>query len=1064
MNLVKYALKYRNSFFVLMLSIMLIGGSVVVTMPKDIFPVVDIPVVTVIWTYSGLSAPEMEHMVTTFTEFALSNNVNGIKNIESQTEQGVAIEKVYFQPNVSVDLAISQTVAIMNAVRFLLPPGINPPIVVRYSASSVPVIQLALNSPTATEQELADYGQSQLRPSIAIIPGTSIPFPYGGRTRQLMVDIDQNALQAKGLTPNDVVAALTTENVTVPSGLAKMGDTQYVVRLNSVPDAIKTMNDLPIKVSNGAPILMRDVAYVRDGYAVQQNIVHTNGTRAALLTIFKNGEASTLSVVNNLKSLLPGLRAAAPKNIQITPLFDQSVFVSDAIADVFKEGVIAASLTGLMILLFLGSWRATLIVLVSIPLSILTSLIVLGALGETLNIMTLGGLALAVGVLVDDATVAIENTYRLLEEGYEFKQAVVEGTAGIAKPALISTLAICCAFISVVFLTDVAKYLLVPQALAVISAMLASYMISRTIVPILIDIFVKKEHMNKNSTLVRSRTILTRIQPLFELYFARFHRAYSELLPHVMERPAKMLAALGTVIAVSTGLFFFLGVDYFPQIDAGQMQLHVRGKPGLRIEETEHLFQAVEDTIREIVAVKDVNLILDNIGLPQNNYNLTFSDGSAVGANDGQILISLNAGHAPTADYMRRLRTVLRERFPESIFYFQSADIVTQILNFGVLAPIDVRVSGKDHANNLKVAQQLVEEIKTLRGAVDVHLHQIVDAPEFFVDVDRIRAAEMGLTEASIASSLGTSLSSSYQTNPNFWSDPVTGIPYPVAVQVPEYRVSSVSDLNNLPLSAASAAVETSSETPLTPNLLANVATLKREGSQTVATHTNIQPVFDVYANIQDRDLAGVEADLTPLVAKARQQLAPGNNIALRGQIQSKNTSFERISLGLIAAVVFVYLLMVVSFQTWGEPLIVLAALPVAFCGVVVILFMTGTSLSIPSLFGAIMSVGVTSANSILLITFAKEHRERTGCSAKEAVVTAGKTRLRPVLMTAAAMSAGLFPMALGLGDGSEQNSALARAVMGGVLGGTGATLLVVPYFYELFRRNYPGKQIEDYL
>ncbi len=827
----------------------------------------------IIWTETGLSAKEMEQRVTTYSEFVLSNNVNGIRNIESQTLQGVAVEKVYFQPGVSVDLAISQTVAIMNAIRAVLPAGINPPIIVRYSASSVPVIQLALSSETASEQQLFDYGQYRLRTAIATIPGSTIPPPYGGRQRQIMVDLDQHALQATGLTPNDVVAALTAQNITVPSGLAKLGDTQYVVRLNSVPEAIRAMNDIPVKVVNGAPVLMRDVAFVRDGYAVQQNIVRADGHRSSLLTILKNGDASTLSVVNTVKSLLDGIRAAAPKGIEIKPLFDQSVFVSDAIDDVLREGAIAAALTGVMILLFLGSWRSTLIVLVSIPLSILCSLAILAALGQTINIMTLGGLALAVGILVDDATVAIENTYRLLEEGRPFRHAVVEGAAGIAKPALISTLAICAAFISVVFLTDAAKYLFTPQALAVVFAMLASYLLSRTLVPILIDMLVKTEHERKHAEAgahVAPRGIFGRFHHGFEVRFARFQAVYVLLLRGILAHPARMFTVVGLVVVGAGVLATHVGQDYFPQIDAGQMQLHVRGKSGLRLEEAERLFQNVEDTIREVVPPKDVGLILDNIGLPANNYNLAFSDGSTVGLNDGQILISLKEGHAPTRDYMRRLRTVLRGRFPDATFYFQAADIVTQILNFGVPAPVAVRVVGKDRDTDLKVAQQLVEDIKGVRGAVDVHLHQVVDAPELFVNVDRIRAAQLGLTEASIAGNLGTSLSSSFQISPNFWTDPTSGVPYQVAVQTPEYRVSSMSDLVSLPL------LTSSNDASLKPvSLLSNVATLKRQASQTVATHSNTQPTFDIYANVQDRDLGSVESDLKPIIEKAQKLLPP---------------------------------------------------------------------------------------------------------------------------------------------------------------------------------------------
>ena len=1065
MGLVKYALKFRATFIVLALLIAFLGGGAIATMPKDVFPVVDIPVVTIIWTYSGLSTREMEQRVTTYSEFVLGNNVNGIRDIESQTLQGVAVEKVYFQPGVSIDLAIAQTVAVMNAVRAVLPPGINPPIVVRYSASSVPVIQLALSSNTASEQQLYDFGQYRLRTAIATAPGSTIPSPYGGRQRQIMIDLDQHALQATGLTANDVVNALTAQNLTVPSGLAKLGDMQYVVRLNSVPDAIEAMNAIPVKVVNGAPILMRDVAYVRDGYQVQQNIVRANGVRSALLTILKNGDASTLSVVDNVKSMLPGLRAAAPKGIEISPLFDQSVFVSGAIADVLREGTIAAALTGLMILLFLGSWRSTLIVLASIPLSILTSLIALDALGQTINIMTLGGMALAVGILVDDATVAIENTYRLLEEGHEFRHAVVEGAAGIAKPALISTLAICCAFVSVVFLTDAAKYLFTPQALAVVFAMLASYVLSRTLIPILIDALVRREHERRLARGDRRdgeaarRGLFARIHLAFEARFARFHAGYVGLLRAIMARPAKLLLVVGATLAAAAAMFAFVGDDYFPPIDAGQLQLHVRGRSGLRLEETERLFQAVEDTIRAVVPPKDLGLIIDNIGLPANNYNLAFSDGSTVGLNDGQILVSLNPGHASTFGYMRRLRAVLRDKFPDTVFYFQPADIITQILNFGVPAPVDIRVVGKDRDVDLKVAQSLVGEVKGVRGAVDVHLQQIVDAPEFFVDVDRIRAAKLGLTEASIAGDLGTSLSSSYQTTPNFWSDPATGVPYQVAVQTPEYRANSMADLVNMPLLSSGSPGTT---TPVA--LLSNVATLSRHGSQTVATHSNTQPAFDVYANIQDRDLGSIEADLRPIVARAQAKLPPGNSVVVRGQIESMNASFERIGFGLIAAMVFVYLLMVVNFQTWGEPFVVLAALPIALCGIVASLFVTGTSFSIPSLFGAIMSVGVASANSILLVTFAKEHRERTGCGAVEAAIAAGETRLRPVLMTAGAMLLGLAPMALSLGDGGEQNAALARSVMGGVLVGACSTLLFVPFLYGLLRRHADGRPLKDYL
>jgi multidrug efflux pump subunit AcrB len=980
--------------------------------------------------------------------------------IENPRRFTVAVEKVYFQPGVSLDLAIAQVVSAMNSIRAIMPTGINPPIIVRYSASSVPVVQLALSSDAKSEAQLYDYAQYRVRQALIQIPGSTLPSPFGGKQRQIMVDLDLNALQARGLAPLDVVSALSAQNLTVPSGLSKIGRLQYQIRLNAIPTAIADMNDIPVKIVDGTPILMKDIAFIRDGYQVQQNIVRADGHKSVLLTVLKNGKASTLSVVKNVKEMLPDIRAAAPKDIHIDALFDQSVFVSGAIGDVLREGAIAAGLTGMMILLFLGSWRSTLIVLTSIPLSILTSLAVMAAFGETINIMTLGGLALAVGILVDDATVAVENTYRLLEEGHKFRRAVVEGAAGIAKPALISTLAICMAFISVVFLTGAAKYLFTPQAMAVVFAMLASYVLSRTLVPIMIDMLIRGEKHptpEEAGNDTSNKGVFGRLHAAFERGFVRFRAGYAVILGATLAHRWRTLVVAGGALLAAALLLIFVGRDYFPQIDAGEMQLHVRARPGLRIEETEILFQHVEDTIRQVVPASELGLILDNIGLPANNYNLAFSDGSTVGLNDGQILISLKAGHAPTAQYMRKLRTVLRDRFPAAIFYFQPADIITQILNFGLPAPIDVQVTGKDSTTNLAVAQGLVKQIAGVRGIVDAHLQQVVDAPELFVKVDRIRAAELGLSEQQIANTMNVSLSSSFQVSPNFWVDPKTGIPYQTTIQTPEYRNASLSDLANTPLLGGKGADGSAT-------LLSNVATLNRGMAEAVSSHSNTQPAFDIYANVQDRDLGSIETDLGAIVTKAQSQLSPGNKILVRGQIDSMNSAFQRIGLGLAAALVLVYLLMAVNFQAWGEPLVVLAALPLAFCGIVFSLFVTQTAFSIPSLMGAIMSVGVASANSILLVTFAKEHREATGCSAEQAALAAGTTRLRPVLMTAGAMFVGLIPMALGLGDGSEQNAALARAVMGGIGAGTCSTLLLVPFLYAVLRRNAPTKPLEDYL
>ena len=1058
MGLVTYALKFRITFYVMSILILLAGIGGYIVMPKDVLPEVNIPVITIVWTYTGLDTPEMEKRVTTYTEFALSNNVNGIRNMESTTLQGVTITRIYFQPDVSADSALTQVTASTNSIRAVLPPGINPPVVMRFSASTVPVIQLALSSNQENERQLYDYGQYRVRQTLTTVPGSTLPSPYGGAPRQIMVDLDLHALQAYGLTAADVTSAMTAQNVTVPSGLAKFGGKQFVIRLNSTPEAVSTLNEVPIKVVNGSPILMRDVAYVRDGGPPQQNIVRQDGVRGVLLTILKNGNASTLSVVNTVKSLLPGIHAAAPKDMKITPLFDQSVFVSGAISDVIREGAIAAGLTGLMILLFLGSWRSTLIVLVSIPLSILTSLAVLAALGETVNIMTLGGLALAVGILVDDATVAIENTYRLLEEGKDFKHAVVHGAAGIAKPALISTLSICCAFVSVTFLTDAPKFLFTPQALAVVFGMLASYVLSRTLVPILIDVLVKHEHHGHDPE-AQPSGVFGQIHAGFERGFTRFHRSYVGLLHVVILHRFVTLGVAGAIIASAGVLFTFVGTDYFPSIDAGQMTLHVRAPPGVRIEQAEVLFQQVEDTIRQVVPRSEIGTIIDNIGLPSSNYNFAFGNGTFVAYNDGQVLITLKPGHGPTQGYQKQLRSILQRRFPDAIFYFEAADMITQILDFGVPSQIDVQVNGRHADKDLQVAQAIVSKLRKVRGAVDVHLQQITNAPEFFVQVDRQRAAEFGLTEQQVAADLNVSLSGSFQVSPNFWADPQTGIPYQVWVQTPEYRNDSITSITNTPLLVSAA----TAPGPGALQMLSNVATLKRGSEQTVSNHVNTQPTYDVYAAVQDRDLGGVEADIDRIVADQQKQLQPPDKISVRGQIQSKDQAFLHIGIGLIVAMVAVYLLMVINFQTWGDPFVVLAALPLAFSGIVASLFITQTAFSIPSLMGAIMSVGVASANSILLVTFAREHRETHGSTAAEAAIAAGETRLRPVLMTAGAMFVGLLPMAFGVGEGSEQNAALARAVLGGISVGTCSTLLFVPFLYALLRRG-EAKPLENYL
>jgi multidrug efflux pump subunit AcrB len=1046
MGIVRFALRLPHTFYVLAVLVLFLGATAVVKMPTDIFPEINIPVVTIIWQYTGLSTPEMEQRVTTYSEYSLSSSVNGIQDIEAQTLNGISVQKVFFQPDVNLDLAIAQIVAGTNSIRALLPTGIQPPIVVQYNASSVPVLQIALSSDTLNEQQLYDYGIYRLRQQLAPIHGITLPTPAGGKYRQIMVDIDPLKLQAKGLTPLDVVNAVNVQNLTVPAGTAKIGDTQFSVRTNALPTSIEDLNNIPVKFANGATVFVKDVGQVHDGFAVQQNVVRVDGRRSVLLSIIKNGNASTLAVVNAVKQALVVARAAAPPGMQIKELFDQSVFVKASIEGLLKEGAIAACLTALMIVLFLGSWRSTLIVMISIPLSVLSSLVVLYFLGETINTMTLGGLALAVGILVDDSTVTIENTHRLLaEERMPLPAATLHGAAGIAVPTLVSTLAISCVFISVVFLHGPAKYLFTPLGLAVVFAMLASYGFSRTLTPITIGLLLKGEQHHEGAP----TGWFARMNQSFERGFETMRNGYTEMLGTLLRRRAIVPVATAVVLSLGGTLFVFVGRDFFPIIDGGQIQLHVRAPAGTRIEKTEQIFEAVEDKIREVIPENERDLIVDNIGLPARSYNFAFGDGTAIGVNDGVILVDLKEGHAPTANYVGKLRQVLPAAFPESIFYFQAADMVTQILNFGIAAQIDVRTVGR--ANNLQVAKELRERIAAIPGTADVHLQQEMSGPELFVQIDRARASQFGLTANSIALNLNTSLSSSEQVSPNFWTDPSTGTPYYLAVQTPQYRVDSLNELKNTPV----AAFTTGSRNPV-PGLLSSVATLKRDSVPTNANQANIQPVYEVFANAEGRDLGSISSDIAKVVAQYQKGMPPGNRIEVTGQIDSMNAAFADLAIGIVFAAVFVYLLMVVNYQTWGDPFVVILALPITFCGIVTMLYITSTTLSVPSLMGAIMAIGVASANSILLVTFARE-QQLAGMSAFDAAIAAGRTRIRPVLMTAAAMIVGMIPMAVG-GAGEEQNAALARAVIGGLLFATPTTLFGVPYLFALLRKRNDGR------
>ena len=1038
MGIVRFALKFPHTFYVFAGLMLFLGVSAILVTPKDIFPAINIPVVTVIWQYTGLTPEEMEQRVTTYSEYSISSNVSNIRSMESQTLSGIAVEKIFFQPNVNIDLAISQIVSASNAIRALMPTGINPPIIVQYNASSVPVLQLSLSSDTLNEQQLYDYGIYQIRQALAPIRGITLPTPYGGKYRQIMVDIDPDALRARGITPADVVSAVNAQNLTLPSGDAKLGDKQFIVRVNSVAPTIEALNRLPIKQVGATTVYLSDVAHVRDGWAVQQNIVRAEGKRSVLLTIIKNGDASTLDVVSRVKEALPAIQKAAPPGMQIHLLFDQSLFVEQAIGSVLREGAIAAGLTALMILLFLGSWRSTLVVMVSIPLSILTSIAVLSALGETINIMTLGGLALAVGILVDDSTVTIENTHRLLEEGSAFDTAVLEGAAGIAVPTLISTLAICCVFVSVFFLQGAARYLFTPLAMGVVFAMLASYGISRTLTPIIIRLLLRGEHAHHGA----APGWLGRFHSAFNAGFDRFRNYYGWLLAGILRRRVLTPLVASAVVAGAAVLSLFVGSDFFPQVDAGLIQLHVRAPPRTRVERTEQIFQAIEDNIRQQIPASDLGLVLDNIGLPQRVYNLAFTDGTTIGVNDGQILLQLKEGHAPTADYIKQLRRELPVAFPDVQFYFQPADLVTQILNFGVPAQLDVQVQGRDRAANQEIAKELQQRLSVLPGLVDTHVQQELNAPEMLYTIDRARAQQLGLSVNQIVSDVNISLSSSQQVSPNFWTDPKSGIPYYFAVQTPEYRIASKNDLDNTPIAASVSGGR------VVPTTLANVASAKQLAVQSVSNHSNIQPVYDVCASVQNSDLGSAAATIRQVVQEMRSKLGPADRIVIRGQIASMDGAFANLTIGLLFAAVFVYALMVVNYQSFIDPLAVILALPGAGSGILLMLFVTGTTLSVPSLMGAIMSIGVASANSILLVTFAREQRV-AGLGAFEAALSAGTTRLRPVLMTAAAMVVGMLPMAIGA-PGEEQNAVLARAVIGGVAVGTLTTLLFVPYLYSV--------------
>jgi multidrug efflux pump subunit AcrB len=1046
MWIVRLALRRPYTFVVVALLLLILGPIVILRTPTDIFPNINIPVVSVLWNYQGFNPQQMADRIVSLTERALTTTVDNIQHIESQSLPGIAVVKVFFQPNASIERAIAQVTAISQTQLRQLPPGTTPPLVISYNASSVAILQLALSGKTLSEQQLFDYGVNFIRTRLITVRGVGIPYPYGGKQRQVQVDLNTPALQAKGLSPLDVVNAISVQNLILPSGTSKIGLFEYDVDINGSPETIQELNQIPVRTVGDTTIYLRDVAWVRDGFPPQTNIARVNGQRACLLTVLKTGNASTLDIVSGVRSLLPVIEAGLPPALDIKPLADQSLFVRASINGVLKEATIAACLTGLMILLFLGNWRSTVIIAVSIPLSILTSIIVLSALGETINIMTLGGLALAVGILVDDATVEIENINRNLAQGKEVEHAILDGAQQIAVPAFVSTLSICIVFVPMFFLTGVARYLFVPLAEAVVFAMLASYLLSRTLVPTMAKYLLRSldEHASAHKG-----NLLVRLQLRFEEAFERLRNRYRELLERCLVRPRTFLLAFLAICVVSLGILIpWLGQDFFPAVDSGQFKLHMRARTGTRIEETARLCDLVEQSIRQQIPSGELDTIIDNIGLPYSSINLSYSTSAPVGTEDADILVSLKGGHAPTDRYVHDLRMRLAEEFPGTTFSFLPADIISQILNFGLPSAIDIQVVGNDLAANREFANQLLVRMRQIPGAVDLRIQQPFDQPYLHVNVDRTKAQQVGYSERDVANNLLISLSGSFQTTPEFWLDPGNGVEYTIAAQTPQYRVQSLQDLENVPVTG---------ETNARPQILTNVASIERGVGMATVSHYNIAPVIDIYGSVQDRDLGAVARAIDGVVKSAKAHAPRGTEVIVRGQIETMRSSYVGLLSGLLFSIVLVYLLIVVNFQSWLDPFIIISALPAALAGIAWFLFLTHTTISVPALTGSIMCVGVATANSILVVSFAKEQLAETRKAALSAL-NAGFTRFRPVIMTALAMIIGMVPMALGLGEGGEQNAPLGRAVVGGLLFATVATLFFVPIFFSVLHGRRIGE------
>ena len=1054
MWIVRLALQRPYTFVVMALLILILSPIVILRTPVDIFPEIKIPVISIIWQFTGMSAQDMADRIVSNTERGLTTTVNDIEHVETQAMDGRAITKVFFHPGADLDIALSQVTAISQTATRNLPQGTQPPLIIVYSASSVPIVQIGISSKSLSEQALNDLSVNFIRPQMTTVPGAAIPYPYGGKQRVVDVDLDIAAMQAKGLTPVDVVNAVNQQNLILPAGSAKIGDLQYQVSMNGSPETIAEINALPVKTQNGTTIYIRDVAFVHDGNSPQTNVVRKDGIRGTLITVMRNGGASTLDIVNNMKETLKRVETTLPQGVDIKLLLDQSLFVRASINGVLREALIAACLTAAMILLFLGNWRSTVIIAISIPLSILCSVISLAALGETFNIMTLGGLALAVGILVDDATVEIENIDRNLAQGKELKQAILDGASQIAVPAFVSTLCICIVFVPMFFLTGVAKFLFVPLAEAVVFAMMASYLLSRTLVPTLVMYFLKNhEHEDKFRVGTGFFAPFKRFQIGFERRFEQLRDAYHRTLRSAMDHRGLFITSFLLFCILSMGLVFFLGEDFFPSVDAGIFRMHVRGRAGLRIEETARLCDEVENYVRSRIPRDELVTVLDNIGLPYSSINNSYSTAGSIGTSDAEILFSLNQEHHhPTAGYVKQLREELPRQFPGVEFFFQPADIVSQILNFGLPSPIDIQIVGKDQTKNYELAQELGNQLRHVAGTADVHVQQLVSAPALRLNVDRTRAQQVGLQQRDVAQNLLVSLSGSFQTQPTFWLNRENGVTYNVVVQTPEYRVDSLQALMNIPITAPGAPA---------PQVLGNLATLSPAVTPALISHYNIQPVMDVYASVQGRDLGGVARDTRKIVADFQKKLPRGSHIDVRGQVETMTSSFVGLGVGLVMSIVLVYLLIVVNFQSWLDPFIIITALPGALAGIVWMLLLTHTTLNVPSLTGSVMCMGVATANSILVISFARE-RMAEGLTALDAAMEAGYTRMRPVIMTALAMIIGMVPMALGMGEGGEQNAPLGRAVIGGLVFATVATLLFVPVIFSMIHGRREAKTARE--